>query len=232
MTLRYGRKAITADRSPVAAANVARALVSERKIRVSKHPTRTGGGRPGPFRLLECAHAAAPPARDSTPRRNRVRLRSCSYCLRLGEQGTVDLAWVQGHNLFLTELASRSWDWSEPKMLASFDPRYRSADDVALAYDDSGRLLVAWTTTLDSGAGIGVDSRVREPSGKWRRARTITRLPEDSVQHHIRWTHLALSSGKESFALGWYAEQAGGLVVGKFPAFASSSDEDGCPPRE
>jgi hypothetical protein len=133
------------------------------------------------------------------------------FKLATSNAGVVTLAWINGADLKVTDLRPNTWDWSKPEVVAaSVDQPVREPDDVALAYDGSGRLLVAWTVNRGNDhrgrwRGIGVKERIRSASGNWQPSRMIALYPKGAVRH-VEWAGLTLSSGKRSFALGWYAD--------------------------
>jgi len=126
-----------------------------------------------------------------------------TFRLAASDKGVVTLAWIDNDHLKVTDLLPNTWDWSMPEVAAtSSDWMGQPPEDMAIDYDRSGRLLVTWTTFLSD--GLGVKERLRGADGNWQPAKTIARLPGKEVRE-VRGVHLALSSGKRSFAIGWYA---------------------------
>ncbi|MGA9761714.1 MAG: hypothetical protein WBQ14_04765 [Gaiellaceae bacterium] len=127
-----------------------------------------------------------------------------TFGLAASGNGTVALAWIDGSgHLNLSELKPDTWHWSKPEVIASSDSwPADQPEQIPLAYDGSGRLLVAWTTVQERNGPSDsvVTARIREADGKWEPAEKIARGQADGIN---------VSSGKRSFALGWYNTSIG-----------------------
>ncbi len=135
------------------------------------------------------------------------------FALATSNKGVVTLAWQEDGRLgrlVLSELDPDSWHWSKPEIVASsLDKPMRVSDDIAIAYDGLGRLLVAWTSHLGNDShnrwrSLVVKERIRNVDGTWQPVRLIARYPRKEAKY-VLGPGLTLSSGKRGFALGWYS---------------------------
>jgi hypothetical protein len=131
------------------------------------------------------------------------------FGLAASANGTLALAWIDGSgHLKVSELKPDTWHWSKPEVIASIALDYWPVTEqqVPLAYDGLGRLLVAWPNgQAKHGLYTDVEARVREADGKWEPARTLNRGQADGIN---------VSSGKRSFAVGWY-DASFGIVTNR-----------------
>lgn len=140
---------------------------------------------------------------------------SIEFAIASSDKGVVALAWLRDDQLVSSELEPSSWHWSKPEVLAtSLDETPGVPDDIALAYDGSDRLLVAWASGLGNDRhghrrGIGVNARIRDADGNWQPARLVARYPSKEARYVVG-AGLTLSSGKRGFALGWYSRLSSG----------------------
>jgi len=134
-----------------------------------------------------------------------------SYAVASSAQGDVALAWraASSGDIELQELPSSTGTWTKSHSINPLAAKANSAvGGLALAYDGSGRLLVAWTVSfIEPGAGCNgyrweVEARLREASGKWQSQGLVARVPEGVCSIGSLYG-LQLSAERNSFAVGW-----------------------------
>jgi len=134
------------------------------------------------------------------------------YAVASSAQGDVALAFETGGEIKLQELPASSGSWTKPFPLTPNATERASegalyGDRPALAYDGSGRLLVAWTASPDpdlfcDGHHWQIEAQLREPDGRWQPKKLIAPLPEGVCGVGVP-NALQLSGGEHDFALSW-----------------------------
>ncbi len=136
-----------------------------------------------------------------------------AFAIAASPLGNVALAWEPyyvGHELQLKELSAASWHWSDAETIASVKGSAGPLTDVALGYDGSSRLLVAWSVNLGQGRHgnrWGVKARLRDSEGNWQPERLIANLPEKDSGSAAS-LELKVASGRKGFAVSWSAESS------------------------
>lgn len=130
------------------------------------------------------------------------------YAVASSAQGDVALAFETGGEIKLQELPASSGSWTKPFTVTPRETGESTGQplggDPALAYDDSGRLLVAWIASPDPQLGCDrwqIEAQLREANGHWQPKKLVARPPESQCPGAL--DYFQISSGERSFALSW-----------------------------